>query len=210
MKNLRLIALAGLLAMFTVFLAQAQPRPAATQTPSAPAGPVPETKIAFVDTQAFQDSKVGIARYVAAVTSLDREFQPRQQELATLQNQLNSIADELNKLNAGSNTVVDPKTLQSKQEQGEKLQREFKYKKELYDADAAKRYREVVGPISEDIGKALDAFAKARGISMILDISKIAQAVLSVNDSMDVTKQFIAEYNSKNPSTASAATPGRP
>jgi outer membrane protein len=209
MKNLRLIALAVLLAMFTVFSAQAQTRPAATQTPSAPTGPVPETKIAFVDTQAFQDSKVGIARYVAAVTSLDREFQPRQQELATLQTQLNTIADELNKLNAG-NTVVDPKTLQSKQEQGEKLQREFKYKKELYDADAAKRYREVVGPISEDIGKALDAFAKARGISMILDISKIAQAVLSVNDSMDVTKQFIAEYNSKNPSTASAAAPGRP
>jgi len=210
MKNLRLIALAMLLAMFTVFTAQAQTtRPAATQTPSAPAGPVPETKIAFVDTQAFQDSKVGIGRYVAAVTSLDREFQPRQQELATLQTQLNTIADELNKLNSGT-SVVDPKTLQGKQEQGEKLQREFKYKKELYDADAAKRYREVVGPISEDIGKALDAFAKARGISMILDISKIAQAVLSVNDSMDVTKQFIAEYNSKNPSTASAAAPGRP
>jgi len=206
MKNLRLIALAGLLAMFTVISAQAQTRPAATPTSG---GPIPDAKIAFVDTQAFQDSKAGIVRYVAAVTSLDREFQPRQQELTNLQNQINAIADELQKLNSGPQ-VVDPRTVQTKQETGEKLQRDFKYKKELYDADAQKRYRDVVGPISEDIGKALDAFAKAHGISMILDISKIAQAVLSVNESMDVTKQFISEYNAKNPSTASATAPGRP
>jgi hypothetical protein len=39
---------------------------------------------------------------------------------------------------------------------------------------------------------------------MILDISKLAPAILTVNPNMDVTAAFIAEYNSK-PSTASAA-----
>jgi Skp family chaperone for outer membrane proteins len=209
MKNFRLIALAGLLAMFVVFSAQAQTRPVAPQNSGTANGPIPDTKLAFVDTQAFQDgSGKGIHKYVAAVTALDKEFQPRQTELVNLQNQINTISDDLGKLSNAA--VVDPKTLQSKQELGEKLQREFKYKKELYDADAAKRYREVVGPISEDIGKALDVFAKSHGITMILDISKLAQAVLSVNTGMDVTQQFIAEYNSKNPATASAAGPGRP
>jgi Skp family chaperone for outer membrane proteins len=211
MKNFRLIALAALLAMFTVItaFAQGQQRPAAPTTAPATSGPIPETKIAFVNTEAFGDAKAGIARYVAAVTALDREFQPRQQELTSLQTQITTIADDINKLSA-SQSVVDPKTIQSKQDQGEKLQRDFKYKKEQYDADAGRRYREAVSPISEDIGKALDAFAKARGITMILDISKLAPAVLTVNQSMDVTAQFISEYNSKNPATASTAAPGRP
>jgi hypothetical protein len=44
---------------------------------------------------------------------------------------------------------------------------------------------------------------------MILDISKLAPAVLTVNPAMDVTAAFIADFNTKNPATASAAT-GRP
>ena len=42
---------------------------------------------------------------------------------------------------------------------------------------------------------------------MILDISKLAPAILTVNPAMDVTQAFIAEFNSKNPATASAASP---
>jgi Skp family chaperone for outer membrane proteins len=210
MKNYRLFGLAGLLAIFTVLTAAAQTRPTtAPLTGGATQGiAVPESRIAFVNTDAFQDPKDGIARYVAAVSLLDKEFQPRQQELTTLQTQINTLADDINKLSGSS--VVDPKTIQTKQELGEKLQRDFKYKKDMYDADVQRRYREAVGPVSEDIGKALDAFAKAHGITMILDISKMAPAVLSVNDSMNVTRQFIIEYNSKYPATASVSTPGRP
>jgi hypothetical protein len=34
---------------------------------------------------------------------------------------------------------------------------------------------------------------------MILDISKLLPAVLTLNPAMDVTQAFIAEYNSRNP-----------
>jgi hypothetical protein len=34
---------------------------------------------------------------------------------------------------------------------------------------------------------------------MILDISKLLPAVLTVNPAMDVTQAFIADYNSKHP-----------
>jgi Skp family chaperone for outer membrane proteins len=141
------------------------------------------------------------------VKKVEREFKPRQDELITLQGRIKAIADEISKLSG--NSVVDPKTIQAKQDEGERLQRDLKYKKEQADADFTKRYQEEVTPISNDIGKALDQFATSRGITMILDISKLAPAVLTVNPAMDVTAAFIADFNTKNPATASAAT-GRP
>lgn len=186
----------------------ASPRPAAPQVPAATSNaPVPDTKMAFIDTGAFGDEKGGITRYVNAVKKVEREFDPRQKELVNLQNRIKAIADEISKLSG--NSVVDPVTIRTKQEEGEKLQRDLKYKKEQADADFSKRYQEEVAPISTDIGKALDQFATQRGITMILDISKLAPAILTVNPAMDVTAAFIADFNTKNPATASAAT-GRP
>ncbi|MDQ3818279.1 MAG: OmpH family outer membrane protein, partial [Acidobacteriota bacterium] len=78
-----------------------------------------------------------------------------------------------------------------------------KYKQEQAQSDYQKRLGEVVGPISQDIGKALDQFATAHGITMILDISKLAPAILTINPNMDVTRAFVAEYNSSHPATAS-------
>jgi outer membrane protein len=209
MKNFRIFAAALMLAAILAVSASAQTRPAGT-TPARPAGttpapaasnaPVPDTKIAFINTEAFGDEKAGITRYVTAMKSLEREFKPRQDELNTMQTRIRTIAEEISKTQA----VADPKTIQAKQEEGEGLQRDLKYKKERADADFAKRYQEVVGPISQDIGKALDAFATQRGITMIMDISKLIPAILTVNPAMDVTASFISEYNGRNPATAGA------
>jgi Skp family chaperone for outer membrane proteins len=210
MKHFRLIAATLMLAAMIVVSASAQTRPAGT-TPARPAapqttpavsnGPVPDTKIAFIDTGAFGDEKVGITRFVNAMKSLEREFQPRQTELNTIQTRIKAIADELNKLSAGS-AVVDQKTIQAKQDEGERLQRDLKYKQDQADADFKKRYTDVVSPISQDIGNALTQFANQRGITMILDYSKLLPAILTVNPAVDVTQAFINEYNSTHPATA--------
>src|SRR5947208_2120909 len=65
-----------------------------------------------------------------------------------------------------------------------------------------KRLQDMLGPIYDDIGKALDAYAKAHGITLILDVTKI-QGIVSAAESLDITKAFIIEFNSKNPATAS-------
>lgn len=210
MRNYRILAAALMLAAVVAISASAQTsRPAGTTPATRPPAtqsnaPVPDTKIAFIDTGAFGEEKGGITRYVAAVKALEREFKPRQDDLNAMQTRIKAIADEIGKLSGSS--VVDPKTIAAKQEEGERLNRDLKYKKEQADADFAKRYQEAVGPISQDIGKALDQFATQRGITMILDISKLAPAILTVNPAMDVTTAFIAEYNGKNPTTASAGT----
>jgi len=209
MRNFRILAAAMMLAAIFAVSVSAQtgagtgPRTARPATPAAPTGPVPETKIAYINTEAFGAEQGGITRYVTAVKALEREFQPRQTELTTMQARIKSIADEIGKLSGSS--VVDPKTIQTKQDEGERLQRDLKYKKEQADADFAKRYEEVVSPISQDIGRVLSQFATQRGITMILDISKLAPAILTASPAMDVTATFITEYNSR-PATASAGT----
>lgn len=176
------------------------PRPAAPQ-PTALArnvnAPVPDTKLAVVNTDMFRDEKVGIKRYVNAVNTVQREFQPRNAELLNLQNRIKALADEITKLSG--NTVVGPQTIQAKQDEGERLQRELKYKKEQADADVEKRFSEVVGPVSTDIGNALNEYATQHGLTMILDISKLLPAVLAFNPATDISEAFIADYNSKHP-----------
>ena len=184
------------------------PRPAAPQsTPARPAVPqpapvaapanVPASKIAIVDTTVFGDEKVGIKRYINAANTVRKGFDGKNAELRNLQNQIKVIADDLNKLS--DNSVVSAESIRAKRDEGERLQRELKYKKEQADADFEKRYTEVVGPVSNDIGNALIQYASQNGLTMILDISKLMPAVLTVNPAMDVTQAFIADYNSKHP-----------
>ncbi len=190
--------------------AQGTARPAAPQqtAPAAAANAnVPESKIAYIDTSEFADEKAGINRYVTQMKTLEREFKPRQDELTNMQTRIKTIADEISRLTtAGGASPVDPKTIQAKQDEGERLGRDLKYKKEQADADFAKRYQEVIRPVSQDIMNALNQFAQQRGITMIFDISRMGEAVLTVNPAMDVTRAFISEYNAKNPATASAGT----
>jgi len=145
--------------------------PAATpaQTPVT----VPATKIALVDTTAFGDEKTGIRRYINAVNLWKPKFNPKNTELINLQARIKTLADEINKLSAAP--VVGPDTITAKQSEGERLQRELKYKKEQADADFQKRYNEVVSPVSSDIGKAMDQYASQHGITLVLDVSKLAR-----------------------------------
>lgn len=190
-------------------LAQTRPRPATSQPatarpsttvgPTAPIGPlnVPSGKIGLVDTTMFGDDKEGIRRFVNAVKTVEREFQPKNSEMVVIQNRIRTIAEEISKLSG--NTVVDPKTIQAKREEGERLQRDLKYRKEQFDADVQKRYKETVGPVNDQIVRALEQYATQNGLTLTLDISKFLPAVLTFSPATDITRNFIADFNSKNP-----------
>ena len=205
-----MIAASTILAAITALSAFAQAPARPTTTPARPAATpaanpnavVPDSKIAFINTEAFGDEKQGITRYINAVKSLEKEFTPRQTELNTMSTRLKTLLDDIQKLSGAP--VVDPNTIRAKQDEAEGLQRDMKRKKEDADAAFQKRYEVVVSPISQDIGKSLTDFANTRGITMILDISKLAPAILTVSPGMDVTQAFIVEYNRTHPATASA------
>lgn len=179
------------------------PRPAATPlprpspTPLAGNAAVPESRIALIDTGMFGDEKTGIFLYIDAAKKVELEFRPRTNELQNLGNRLNALATEIKTLRQSA--VVDQKTIQAKQAEGERLQQEANTKKERLDEDLSKRYQQVITPISNQIGSAMDLFARQRGITMTLDISKLLPAILTAIPTIDLTQTFIDDFNRSHP-----------
>jgi len=216
----RLIFAATILIITTAFAAMGQtpqtgaPRPTPTPparpaaTPAPSSAPVPESRIALIDTTAFGDEKTGIYRYVDAAKSVQAEFKTRTDELQNLGNRLNALATEIQTLSKAP--TPDQKTIQAKQQQGEALQAEYKTKKDRLDEDVSKRYEQAIAPISNQIGVAMDQFARQRGITMMLDLSKMLPAILTAVPATDLTQAFIAEFNSHNPRQAPPSTTPKP
>jgi Skp family chaperone for outer membrane proteins len=160
-------------------------------------------KIAVIYSEAFQDPKVGITRYRALISKVDAEFQPIQNELNQTAQRLKALQDEITKMQQGT-TPATPAQVQAKIDQFDQQKKDYQRKGEDAQTNYQKRRAEVLQPLQEDVAKALDVFAKARGITILLDGSQIL--ITYADDAIDITNAFIADYNSKNPATA-AGTP---
>jgi len=205
MKIVRFIAAVALLTTVAFISVSAQQAKPGASAPASPAPQtnvaVPDSKMALIYSDAFLDPKAGINRFTALMGTLNREFQPRQTELQSLQTKIQTLTKEIN----DTASVADPKTIQTKRDQLEQAQTDYKRKGEDAQAAYERRRQEIFMPLQQDIGKALEAYAKARGITVIVDGSQVP--VVYAAESLDITKAFIAEFNSKNPATASVAQP---
>ncbi|HEV8371196.1 MAG TPA: OmpH family outer membrane protein [Pyrinomonadaceae bacterium] len=205
MNIVRLIAVAALLttvAIVSVSAQQAKPganAPAAAPPPTTVA--VPDSKMALIYSDLFLDPKTGIARFSSLLSTLNREFQPRQSELQALQTRISALSKEID----DTQSVADPNAIRQKRDQLAQLNTDLKRKGEDAEASYTKRRQDIFLPLQQDIGKALEAFAKARGITVIVDGSQVP--VVYAADSIDITRAFINEFNSKNPATASVPQP---
>lgn len=204
MKTIRLIAVAMFLTALFALSAIAQ-----TGAANPNAG-----KIAVVVTYAFGDEKNGITKYVNAEKALTAEFTPIDNEIKAMNTKLEALANEienLKKLAASNPKAVDPNTAQAKVDEAEKLQRDLKFKADNAKISFEKRQQALMGPIMQDIGKALQEFTKQKGYVMLLDAGKLEEAGILVglgDEKIDVTKEFIAYYNARPAGTASA-TPAK-
>jgi len=205
MKIDRLIAAFAFVLALAVSPAPAQPKPAAP-APAQSTASVPESKIALIYSDAFLDAKTGIGRFTTLITTLNREFQPRQTKLQQLQEKIKTLTDEVNKTQgAGAASVVDQKFIQGKIDQLDQLKKEFQ--REGEDAQVAydRRRKEIFTPLQDDIGKALEVYAKAHNINVIIDGSQVP--LVYAADALDITRAFINDFNSKNPATAAVTPP---
>jgi len=205
MKLARFFAAVAMLtaAAFSVS-AQQQQRPATPANPPAGAPQtvaVPDSKMAMIYSDMFLDPKNGIARYNSLLTTLNREFEPRRNELQALQTRIQTLTKEID----DTQNVADPNAIRVKRDQLNQLNTDFKRKGEDAEAAYAKRRQEIFLPLQTDIGKALEVFAKARGITVIVDGSQVP--VVYAADNIDITRAFIADFNSKNPATAAVTQP---
>lgn len=194
MKKISLLALSLIFAAIFAVSANAQTAP---------------IKIGLIDSGLFASEKEGITRYVNAMKQLGTEMKPSETELITMQNKLQTLADQIAALQKTPSTVpTAAKDIQSKQDEGQRIQREFDFKKKEYDARVEKRGNELLGPIQADIGKAIQDYATQKGFTLVLDIDKLAQSgsLLAMDSKAEITKEFILFFNSK-PATATNAVP---
>lgn len=212
-NNLLPISALLVVAFATTISAQQPTRPPASQPAATPAAApqtvaLPTSKMAVVYTDLFLDPKTGIAKFNSVVTKLNGEFQKIKDEITAMQTRAQALEGEINKLReAPEGTPIDQRALQTKIDQLEQLKKDIQRKAEDAQGAYNKRRQELFGPLQDEVGKALEAFAKARGINVIIDAAQVP--LLYAADSIDITRAFITEFNSKNPVTASA-TPAPP
>lgn len=210
MRVIRNIAAAAILAAFAALSASAQQQPAANRaaTPaptqqSSSAGVVPDGKVAIIDTDAFADQQNGVKRLVNAFGTLDREFKPRRDEIQQMRTRYEALLKQIQ----DTQKVANQQSLAQLADQAETLKKEIERKQEDGQRALEKRAKELTDPIYQDIGNALQAYARQRGITLVFDVSKMGGVVMVVNNAVDITDAFVADYNQRNPATASTAAP---
>jgi Skp family chaperone for outer membrane proteins len=169
-------------------------------------------KMAVINTAAFDD-KTGIGRYTTAMNALETEFKPVQDEIQGMVTRYQALGAEIEKLRSSSTNPavpVKPETIQAKIDEFQNLETNIKRKQEDAKAKFERREPQVMGPIRQEIGRALQDYAKQKGYALILDAAKLdgAGLILAFDESkVDVTKDFITFFNSRPATTATTATP---
>ena len=172
----------------------------------------PGYKVVVINTQAF-DGKDGIVKYTNAMTALETEFKPLDAELQTLVTKYAALGKELktlqDQITAGT-VPVNQQAAQAKADEYQTLELTIKRKQEDGKVRYEKRQPQVMGPILQDIGKAMQDFATAKGYDLIFDASKLDQQQILlafIPAKVDVTKEFITYYNARPATAATAAVP---
>ena len=196
MKVFRIVVAAAAFAAFAI-LAQTQTRPAPA------AAPAPAT-VGIIDSSDFSDEKAGIARVMAAMRQMEAKFGPVEAEIRGMRERLSTMRSDIQK----KRQVQDPKLTAQQTDDADRLEIQIKRKSE----DAQSSYRNesiaVLDPLQKDIGTALVAYAQSKGITLLVDVNRVP--VVYAAASLNITKDFIADYNRTHPATAAPAPATRP
>ena len=191
MKVFRIIVAVAAVAAFAI-LAQTQTRPAP-----------PPSNVAVIDSSAFSDDKAGIARVMAGMQQIEAKYQPLRAELRGMRDRLSTLRADIQK----KRQVQDPKLTAQQTDEADRLEVQIKRKAEDAQAGYQRDSVAVLEPLQKDIGTALTAYAQSRGVTLLLDVNRVP--VVYAASSLDITKDFIADYNRTHPAGAAPA-PARP
>ncbi len=165
--------------------------------------PLSEGKVAVIDSRAFSE---GVGEMKKQIDKLETEFQPRRKKIEDLQNQLVKLDEELK--SSGGN--IKPEVYNQKLEQFNGLKKEFDREKEDYQQDVQKRSEQVLGPVQEKLSKFLENYASQHQIIVMFDLPAAAQGgLVFMNPAINVTEDFIKEYNKLNPVATAPPEPAK-
>ena len=155
-------------------------------------------KIAIINTGYFQTR---IDEFRVRMESLNKQFEGRVREITQLEQRIQTL----------ENTAKTPGMTAAKvaelSEQAEALKREYQRKGEDLQADGGRAREQTLQPISEKLERFARDYTNRHGISMLIDIANAINSgnVVWYNPRLDVTEDFIKEYNKANPVAAAPA-----
>lgn len=159
-------------------------------------------KIAIVDTSAFTHPEKGITRLVRARERVEQEFVPRWAEIAALYERMQK---EIEKYSFAGPIPTNPQPMTPEERRklkdtADAIQRSIEQREAAMQLALGKRTKEATAPIHQDIRSHLEAFARERGITVLIDANKSACLVgCDGKEAIDVTEEFIIAYNRLNP-----------
>ena len=194
MKVIRIavVVAAVALAAYTIF-AQTQTRPAATPA-----------NVAIIDSSAFSDEKNGIARVMAAMQQIEGKFQPVRAEIRGMRDRLTTMRSDIQKKRA----IQDAAMTAKQSDEADQLEVQIKRKQEDAQASYQKESLTLLDPLQKDIGTALTAYAQSHGVTLLIDANRVP--ILYAASSLDITQDFINDYNRTHPAGGLTTTPARP
>jgi len=200
MKVFRVIGVASVFFILMVS-AHAQTRLVKSATSATTIQPPPTGGIAVIDSGIFAEDKGGITRVSMALKQIDTKFTPIQTEIKGMQDRLTAMRNDIDKKRATSSVAV----ITQQTEQADQLELQIKRKAEDARADYQKQLGITIQPLQAEVGTALNAYAQAHGILIIIDVNRVP--LIYANESIDITKDFITEYNRTHPAGGATATP---
>ena len=159
--------------------------------------------IGIIDSSAFGDEKSGITRVMNAMRQLDAKFQPLRTEIRGMRDRLNTMRADLQKKRG----IQDARTTAQQADEADRLELQIKRKAEDAQASYQKESLAALEPLQADIANALTAYAQAKGITLVMDANRVP--ILYAATSLDITRDFINDYNRTHPA-GTAPAPARP
>jgi Skp family chaperone for outer membrane proteins len=190
--------LVSVLSLLLGCVAHAQTPPAAAASPAPAAKVVVKgAPVAWINTASFVDENAGIKALVRVNKELELEFSGQQGDLSLLQEKLRTIVTEMQTLRAGGE--ANAAAIQQKQQDGLKLRQELETKGQQFQAAVQQAQQEKQGPIANELSKAIAAYIKDHDIGIVIDVSKMGEAIAAAKPELDITEDFVAHYNASHP-----------
>lgn len=166
------------------------------------AAPPSKGKIAVINTGVFQEQ---IGEFKTKLDALNKQFEPRIRELDQLASQIKTREDTLK----SQRDALTPAKVAELTEQVEAMKRDYQRRGEDLQADGGKARDLALQPVSEKLERFARDYTAKKGITVLIDLANAYNAGLIVwyDQRLDVTEDFIKEYNKANAVPATGTTP---
>jgi len=162
-------------------------------------GAAAANKIGIINIQAAIGST---AEGKQAISELQSQFAPRQNELQQLQKEIQDIQG---RLQTGQTTLSEVE-MERLSDQGQRDQRTLQRKQQDLQADYQDAQQDAINRIGRKMITILDSYAKEHGYAVILDTSSQQTPVVYASNTVDVTQDIIHLYDQAYPASGGSSS----